>query len=135
MSNKVVEEDWSLQPGQVKPWTQPLSTTKRSEATTANIFVLSPQNHPQLRTLIKGRRKKKQKRTIKQVISPRWRKGFSSYLPPPWVELIRPVILAFIKMDRPKICENAPSFWYPMSLYLHILHGLPHHPYNNVSQP
>ena len=47
LSNKVMEEDGSFQPGQVKPRAQPLSTSKRSEAATAHVFVLEgpPQFH------------------------------------------------------------------------------------------
>lgn len=40
LRNKMVKEDRSFKPGQVKPWAQPLSTSERGEATAVCVPVL-----------------------------------------------------------------------------------------------
>lgn len=56
-----------------------------------------------------------------------------AYLPPPGVELMRPIIMIFIKMNWSKICQSTPSFWYKVPFYFYIFHGLSHHSNNNIS--
>ena len=96
----MVKENGSFQPGQIKSRTQPLSTSKWSEVVAANdVFVLYMMSFHMSMSLMLITIEKTiySLATLIYITS----KGdpLNSYLPSPWIELIRPIIVIFIKMN------------------------------------